>query len=195
MFADFEHLIRAYGALAIFLGAALEGEAAVTTGGYLAHRHLVDPFLAAAAAFAGSFMADQIVFHFARYHREHRWIANARGRPAFARAIEFIERRPVVFCFAFRFIYGMRTAGPIAIGISRVPVRQFVILNAMSAAIWASIFTYIGYRLGNAFELFVARIMSDPWAIAAAAFTACGIAAFIFIRHRNSVRRSSSGNI
>jgi membrane protein DedA with SNARE-associated domain len=195
MFADFEQLIRVYGALAIFLGAALEGEAAVTTGGYLAHRHLVDPFLAAAAAFAGSFMADQIVFHLARYHREHRWIANARARPAFARAIEFIERRPVVFCVAFRFIYGMRTAGPIAIGISRVPVRQFVILNAMSAAIWASVFTFIGYRFGNAFELLVAHIASNPWAIGAVVSAACGIAAFIYIRHRISVRRSSTGNI
>jgi membrane protein DedA with SNARE-associated domain len=195
MFADFEHLIRIYGVIAIFLGAAFEGEAAVTTGGYLAHRQLVDPFLAAAAAFAGSFMTDQIIFFFARYHREHRWIARVRHRPAFGRAIGFIERRPVLFCSAFRFIYGMRIAGPIAIGVSKVPARQFVILNAISAAIWASTFTYIGYRFGNAFEVLVSRIVSDPWAITAAVITLCGVAAFIFIRHKSSARRSSAGNI
>lgn len=194
MFADFEQLIRVYGAFAIFLGAALEGEAAVTTGGYLAHRHLVDPFWAAAAAFAGSFMADQIVFHFARYHREHRWIQNIRRRPAFARALGFIERRPVAFCMAFRFIYGMRTAGPIAIGVSNVPTRRFVLLNAFSAAIWASIFTFIGFRFGKAFEMLVTRIASDPLAIVVFIVVICGIAAFIYVRHKGAVDRSSAGN-
>jgi membrane protein DedA with SNARE-associated domain len=195
MFANFEHLIQVYGAIAIFLGAALEGEAAVTTGGFLAHRNLVDPYVAAIAAFGGSFAADQLVFFFARYHRENRYIERVRQRPAFARAIRFIERRPVMFCTVFRFIYGMRIAGPIAIGASRVSARQFVILNAMSAAVWAATFTFIGFRFGNAFELLVARIVSDPWAISAAVCVACGIAAFIFVRHRRMARHSSGGNL
>ncbi|AYJ86819.1 DedA family protein [Sphingomonas paeninsulae] len=195
MFANFEHLIRVYGAVAIFLGAALEGEAAVTTGGFLAHRNLVDPYVAAAAAFGGSFAADQLVFFVARYHRENKYIERVRQRPAFARAIGFIERRPVMFCTVFRFIYGMRIAGPIAIGVSKVPARRFIILNAMSAAVWAAVFTYIGFRFGNAFELLVARIASDPWTIAAAVLVVCGIAGFIFIRHRRMARHSSGGNL
>jgi membrane protein DedA with SNARE-associated domain len=195
MFPDFEHLIRVYGALAIFLGASLEGEAAVTTGGYLAHRHLVDPYIAAAAAFAGSFATDQIIFFFARYHREHRLIERVRRRPAFTRAIGFIERRPVMFCTAFRFIYGMRVVGPIAIGVSQVPARQFVALNAISAAVWASTFTFIGYRFGPAFEMLVSRIVSNHWTLLAAIFVLCGIAAIFIVRHRRSLQRSSTGNL
>jgi membrane protein DedA with SNARE-associated domain len=195
MFANFEHLIRLYGGLAIFLGAALEGEAAVTTGGFLAHRNLVDPYVAAACAFAGSFAADQLVFFLARYHRENRFVVRFRARPAFARALKFIERRPLVFCTAFRFIYGMRIAGPMAIGVSQVPARLFVVLNAISAAIWASTFTYIGYRFGNAFELVVGRIVSDPWAIAGTIVLVLCIATFIFMRHKGALRRSSTGNL
>jgi membrane protein DedA with SNARE-associated domain len=186
MFIDFDHLIRVYGGLAVFLGAAVEGEAAVTTGGFLAHRNLINPYVAGACAFGGSLAADQIVFFLARYHRGNRFIERARQRPAFARAIHFIERKPVLFCTAFRFIYGMRIAGPIAIGVSQVPTRQFVLLNAMSAALWATIFTFIGYRFGNAFEKLFDRIVSDPKAIAGTVAVILGAAAFLFIRHRKS---------
>jgi membrane protein DedA with SNARE-associated domain len=183
MFIDFDHLIRVYGGLAVFLGAFFEGEAAVTAGGFLAHRGMIDPYVAFACAFAGSFTADQIVFLLARYHRENRWIVRARERPAFTRAITFIETRPRLFCTAFRFIYGMRIAGPIAIGVSQVPIRQFILLNSMSAAVWAAIFTFIGYRFGNAFELLVSRILSDPRAIAATVAVVIALVV-LFIRRR-----------
>lgn len=183
MFIDFDQLVRVYGGLAVFLGAALEGEAAVTTGGYLAHRGMIDPIVAGSCAFAGSLTADQIIFFLARYHRDGRLVTKVRQRPAFAKAIRFIENRPRVFCLAFRFIYGMRSAGPIAIGISRVPTRQFVMLNIISAAIWASIFTFIGFRFGRAFEALIVRIISDPWAIALAGLVIAGGIAFLIRRH------------
>jgi membrane protein DedA with SNARE-associated domain len=185
MFIDFDHLIRVYGGLAVFAGAALEGEAAVTAGGFLAHRGMINPYLAAACAFAGSVVADQIVFFFARYHRDNRFIERARQRPAFTRAIRFIENRPILFCTVFRFIYGMRIAGPIAIGVSRVPTLQFVTLNLMSAAIWATIFTAIGYRFGKAFEVIVDRVISNPWVIGSVA-TIVMATVFIFVRRRKN---------
>ncbi|CAN5382415.1 DedA family protein [soil metagenome] len=195
MFVDFEHLIRVYGGLAVFLGAALEGEAAVTTGGYLAHRGLINPLVAGVCACAGSLAADQIVFFLARYHREYRFIVAIRSRPAFARAIDIIERRPILFCVAFRFIYGMRTAGPIAIGISKVPTHLFVLLNVISATVWAAAFTFIGYRFGKAFEILVDRILSDQWAMGGAILAVLCIAAFIFMRRRKMARHSSTGNL
>lgn len=194
MFIDFDHLIRTYGGLAVFLGAALEGEAAVTTGGFLAHRGMINPYLAAACAFAGSLAADQIVFFFARYHRDNTYVERVRQRPAFTRAIRFIERRPVLFCTVFRFIYGMRIAGPIAIGVSRVPTVQFVVLNAISAALWATIFTFIGYRFGRAFEMLIERVVSSPWAIGAVIVLIVAVV-IILLRRRKTLRYSSNGNL
>ncbi|MDB5700567.1 MAG: DedA family protein [Sphingomonadales bacterium] len=194
MFIDFDHLIRVYGGLAVFAGAALEGEAAVTAGGFLAHRGMINPYLAAACAFAGSVAADQIVFFIARFHRENRFIERTRQRPAFTRAIRFIETRPVLFCTVFRFIYGMRIAGPIAIGVSRVPTLQFVLLNLISAALWASIFTFIGYRFGRTFEIIVDRIISNPWVMGSVAAIVV-TAVFIFVRRHKIARHSSGGNI
>ena len=53
-------------------------------------------------------------------------------------------------CCAFRFVYGFRIAGPAAVGLSAVPGRLFVACNAVSAAVWAALFTFIGYHFGNA---------------------------------------------
>ena len=74
----------------------------------------------------------------------------------FARAIGFIDRHPLPFCFAFRFLYGFRIAGPLAIGVSDVPARTFAIVNFVSAAVWATVFTLIGYR----FEPVLGRVLA-----------------------------------
>ena len=77
MLPTIDHLILTYGGVAVFLGAALEGEAAVTAGGLLAHRHMIEPALAALCAFAGSFVMDQIVFAGARFQRNCSYIERA----------------------------------------------------------------------------------------------------------------------
>lgn len=143
-----DHLLSQYGAIAIALGAGLEGEAAVTAGGFLAHRGVIDLRMVVFCAFLGSFVVDQGLFLSARFQRERAYIQRARKRPAFGRALNMIERHPTLFCFVFRFLYGLRIAGPLAIGVSAVPIRRFALLNAMSAAIWAATFSYLGFRFG-----------------------------------------------
>ncbi|MEH3105852.1 MAG: hypothetical protein PGN09_00790 [Sphingomonas fennica] len=89
-----EALLARYGLVAILIGAGLEGETAVVTGGLLAHRGLFPVWAAAAAAFAGSLAVDQALFFVGRRYRDAPRIARLRGRPAFARALGLIERHP-----------------------------------------------------------------------------------------------------
>ena len=51
-----------------------------------------------------------------------------------------------------RFLYGLRTAGPIALGALGVPRWKFVLLNLLSAALWATAFALLGYQFGNALQ-------------------------------------------
>lgn len=153
-----EGLIAHYGLLALFLGAGLEGETVVVAGGVLAHRGLVPLPGAMAAAAAGSFVADQLFFLGGRRFRDHRWIVRVRNKPAFARALALMERYPVGFIFAFRFIYGIRTVSPVALGTSRVPERTFLAINAVAAIVWGVVFTAIGYVFGRGFERLLGRL-------------------------------------
>ena len=144
-----ELLITRYGLAAVFLGAGIEGETMVITGGVLAHDGMLPVVGVAIAAAAGSFVADQGFFAFGRHFRDHPRVKRAESRPAFAKALGAFERHPTIFVFGFRFLYGLRTISPIAIGTSHIASRTFVLLNAISAIVWAALFTGIGYLFGD----------------------------------------------
>ena len=156
-----ESLVATYGLAALFAGAALEGEAAVIAGGLLAHQGLVSLPGAVAATAAGSFLADQGWFAVGRHFRDHRWVAKLRATAAFARAQEQLEKHPRSFIFLFRFLYGLRTVSPIAVGTTTIPQRQFFAINFVAAIIWAILFTGIGYLFGDAVEEFIGRLRHD----------------------------------
>ncbi|MEO7679806.1 MAG: DedA family protein [Sphingomonas sp.] len=153
-----EALVQHYGLLAIFVGAGIEGEAVVVTGGVLAHRGLVPLIPACICAAIGSFVVDQLWFYLGRRFRNHRWVKKAHGKPGFARAMHLLERRPTGFILAFRFIYGMRTISPVAIGTSKVPLKVFLPLNAFAAAVWGPVFTLFGFYVGHALDPLIDRI-------------------------------------
>ncbi|HEY0271307.1 MAG TPA: DedA family protein [Sphingomonas sp.] len=152
-----EAIIARYGLLAVLLGAGMEGEAVVVTAGVLAHRHLLPLWPTALAAAIGSCAVDQIWFLLGRHFRNHRWVRHVRDRPAYARAITILERYPNGFIFGFRFVYGLRTVSPIAIGTSHIAARRFILLNIVAAAIWGPAFTLLGYMFGPAVDPILSR--------------------------------------
>lgn len=128
----------------------MEGEAVVITGGVLAQRGLLPIWGVAAAAAAGSCLVDQLWFWLSRRYRDHRWVRKATHKPAFARALRWLERYPKPMILSFRFIYGLRTVSPVAIGTSTIPSRTFVPLNIVAAAIWGPTIAWAGYAFGSA---------------------------------------------
>jgi len=155
-------LIHRLGPLGVGLGAALEGETAVVIGGALARHGLFHPVAGGLAAWAGSFLADQVVFWVSRRERRRPFVRRLTEKPAVVRAFELIERWPRLFSFGFRFLYGFRIAGPAAAGLSTIPARLFLVLNALSAALWASLFTFAGYRFGPAVVHALRRLLYVP---------------------------------
>jgi membrane protein DedA with SNARE-associated domain len=152
-----ETLIIRYGIIAIFLGAGIEGEPFALAGGILAHRHWLPMPVAIAAAIGGALLVDQSWFHLSRHFQASRLVESIKRRPAFAKSLALIESHPVWFLALFRFAYGLRAVAPVAIGVSRVPVRLFVALDVIAAIVWGALFTALGYLLGPAFEAAEAR--------------------------------------
>jgi len=63
--------------------------------------------------------------------------------------LSLVERHPAGFAFAFRSLYGFRFISPIAIGTTRISHRLFLLLNAIAALVWTSIFSTLGYAFGG----------------------------------------------
>jgi membrane protein DedA with SNARE-associated domain len=167
-----EALLARYGLPAIFLGAGFEGETATVAGGVVARAGLVSLPGACVAAAIGSFVADQLFFIAGRYYRDARLVRRLRDAPPFARALALLERHPIGFIFAFRFIYGFRTVSPFAIGTSRVAGRTFLVVNALAAATWGTAFILVGWFCGRAFEALAGRLRPDGRTLALAAVVA-----------------------
>ncbi|HEY3948365.1 DedA family protein [Phenylobacterium sp.] len=152
-----EEFLRQYGPIGIFLGAGFEGQTALIVGGLLARQHILNLWLVLACATAGSGLVDHLLFVAGRRFRSHRWVARATQQAAFARALKFIERYPIGYILAFRFIFGLRVASPIAIGVSQVPTWRFTLLNILGAVIWATAFTLSGFIFGEAVHNLLGR--------------------------------------
>src|SRR5262249_45795217 len=75
-------------------------------------------------------------------------------RPAWqrraTRAEAMLNRFGTLFVLAFRFLYGLRTISPVFLGAARYPLRRFVPLNVLSAAIWPTSFSVAGAGVGEA---------------------------------------------
>lgn len=153
-----ESLVADYGPLALFVGAALEGETVAMLGGMTAHRGLMHLPVAWAAVFAGTLIADQGFFAAGRHWRDRPLITRLRGTRAYRIAQDRFERHPALFVLLFRFMYGLRTASPVMIGTSGFPPARFAVLNTIAAVIWSALFVGAGYLFGLGIEAEVGRI-------------------------------------
>jgi len=149
---ELETIISNYGLVAVLVGALFEGETIVVIAGFAAHQGLLNPVGVVACAFVGSLSADQLFFSLAGHQSKRQFIVRLTHRPSFARALALVERYPNLSVLACRWLYGIRWVLPVAIAFTNISPVRFRILNAVSAACWATTFTAIGYFLGQTVE-------------------------------------------
>ena len=147
-----EVFLQTYGYWAILVGTFLEGETILVLGGLAAHLGYMDLTGVILAAFVGSLCGDQLFFFLGRRHSPFLLNRRPSWKSKLERANRLIDRFQTPLILGFRFLYGLRTVMPFAIGISSVPVWRFVLLNALGAIVWAGIVASGGYLFGNALE-------------------------------------------
>ncbi|MEH6719637.1 MAG: DedA family protein [Aurantimonas endophytica] len=184
---DLQDLIARYGLLALLVGSGVEGETIVLLGGLMVHRELFGFGPAVIAATAGSFIADQVFFALGRRYRDTAFVRRIRNKAAFQRALQTFERYPNSFIFGFRFLYGLRTVSPVAIGTTSVSAWRFLAVNAVAACVWATTFISLGYLFSQSIEAVMGRIGSiEHWAIGVAAVVLLMVLAIRLVRRRRA---------
>jgi membrane protein DedA with SNARE-associated domain len=153
-------LVERYGLIAVFLGCVAEGESAALLGGFFAHQHLFHPWQAFAAASLGAFVGDTLLFLAGRRFAGIGFVARLRETPGFERAFRLVREHPAAFVLLNRYAYGFRLAGGVAAGLSGIAVQKFVLLNALSAAVWAALFSTAGYIFGLGAERIVGAALA-----------------------------------
>lgn len=159
--------ISNYGLFAVFLGGILEGETVIVLAAIAAQHGILSLPLVFAAGATGAFVGDQAWFLLARRRAKLAVLERLMETERMQRALDFIERHPTLFVLSFRFIYGLRTVGAVACGLSRIHATHFVLLNIVAALLWTALIVALGYLFGNAMEAAFGDIKRVEWKLIA----------------------------
>lgn len=179
-----QSLVETYGYAAVLAGTFLEGETVLLLAGFAAHRGYLDWPLVVLAAFAGSVAGDQVFYYLGRYYGNALLarFPSAAGRAAKVQGLLNRYHAPIIP--ALRFLYGLRTVGPAAIGMSRVAPLRFLLLNMLGAAAWAPAVAGAGYLFGNVLNALEGDIQRYE-KLGFAAIVAFGLVLWLVVRWRN----------
>lgn len=124
-------------------------EASPLIGGLAAHdRHLHLSRVIVAVAL-GTWISTFLLYLLGRWRGpwlRKRW---PRFRRLIIRSVALVRRHPWRASAAVRFAWGLRLPLPIACGVARVPILVFSIGSAISCIVWSSVFTMLGWGLGE----------------------------------------------
>jgi membrane protein DedA with SNARE-associated domain len=171
---------------AVLVGSLVEGETAVVLAGFASHRGYASWWAVAALAAGANLLSDQAYYALGRWRGA--WLLTR--LPALQRAAERIvprlhaHRRKLTF--GIRFMYGLRIAGPLVLGIARVPWPEFLVFNALGAVVWAATFTTLGWLFGQTVALWLGPLAHVEEVAALAILAAGGVWLLVYaLRHRH----------
>ena len=185
---NLEEAIQQYGYAAVLVGTFLEGETILVLAGVAAQQGNLDPKLVMVCAFCGSLVSDQLAFFIGRRWGT-RWLTRKPGRAErYERARALIDRHQTLITLIFRFLYGLRNVIPFALGMSRMKLGRYVVLNVIGAAVWAAALTLLGWAFGAAAEMFMEDIKAgQKWVLLGLAVLA--VVFFFYFRNREKKKQ------
>ena len=189
-----QYLITTYGYFAILIGTFIEGETVLILGGLCAQLGYLELRWVILFAFLGGMAWDQALFFSGRLYGNALLGKFPRLRPKVDKVLRLIERYRTPIIVVIPFLHGFREISPIAIGMSRVPTLQFVLLNGAAVIVWAFILGLGGYLFGHALEAVIGDIKRYQ---TKAIFVLLIIAALVWliIHIRSLLRRKPPGTI
>src|ERR1044072_1949751 len=142
---DVPALLEQYGYALIFLGTLIEGESILMLGGYFAYRGYLELGGVILTAFIGAVCGDQLFFYIGRHHAKGLLARFPKLRDKVNVALAKVEAAQVKVALSMRFLWGLRIALPVSLGLSNMNANRFLWLNLVSAAIWSCVFAVVGF--------------------------------------------------
>lgn len=151
-------LVQGYGYYVVFLGTLLEGETILVMAGFAAHSGYLELSWVIGVAAVGGTLGDQLYFYLGRRYGPQILARFPRLQPGAAKVVALLHRHHLPLIISIRFMYGLRTVGPLVFGMSHLGRMRFFVLNLTGAMLWAVLVGGAGYFFGTALEVLVADL-------------------------------------
>lgn len=135
---------------AVFTGTILEGEIALIIAGIAVRRGILDVLPTFIIAFLGAYAGDLIWFFMGRYRGHYLikiwpWLRKMLD----GKLGKLVHQHFNLISFGMRFMYGLRSAVPLLLGMSKIETKRFVLWNGLGVFVWTSVTFYLGYFFGG----------------------------------------------
>jgi len=142
--------LSTYGYAVVFFYSLGGGFIALLGAGVLSFMGKMDLTVSISIAFIANFIGDSLLFYMSRYHKTEmmEYFRKHRRKLAFSHLL--MKRHGSWIIVMKKFIYGLKTLIPLAIGLSKYDFWKFSAYNAIGAAIWALLIGEGSYLFGGA---------------------------------------------
>lgn len=144
-----EELIREWGYIILFLYSFGGGFLALAVAGVLSYAGDLNIFISILVAGSSNFLGDQFLFLLARNNKSYaKDMMQKYGRKV-ALAHLMMRRYGSYVVVVQKYIYGIKTLIPLAMGLTKYDARKFMMFNLLATILWSVVVGYASYFMGN----------------------------------------------
>ncbi len=155
--------LETYGYIGLFLYSLGGGFVALLGAGVLSYMGKMDLATSMAIAFVANAIGDILLVYLARYQKSMMMEGVSKHRRKLALAHIYMKKYGSWIILIQKFIYGIKTLIPIAIGLTKYDFKKFIVLNIGSSAIWVFIVGFGSYYSGSILVKLAESIGNKPW--------------------------------
>jgi len=155
--------LATYGYIGLFLYSLGGGFVALIGAGVLSFMGKMDLTTSIFIAFIANALGDIMLFYMARYQKSMMMDGLRKHRRKLALSHVLMKKYGSWIILFQKFVYGIKTLIPIAIGLTKYDFKKFAILNVGSSAVWALVFGLGSYYSGSILMKVAETIGEKPW--------------------------------
>ncbi len=144
-----EDIIRDWGYLALFLYSFGGGFVGLVVAGVLSYSGDLNIYISILVAGVSNFLGDQFLFFIARKNKNYAKDMMKKYGRKIALAHIMMRKYGSFVVFVQKYIYGIKTLVPLAMGLTKYSAMKFSVYNAFATLIWACIIGYASFTAGE----------------------------------------------
>lgn len=144
-----EELIRDWGYIILFLYSFGGGFVALVVAGILSYSGELNIVVSMLVAGVSNFLGDQFLFTLARQNKAYAKQMMGKHKRKIALAHVMMRKYGSWVVFIQKYIYGIKTLIPLAMGLTKYDGRKFVFFNIFATTLWALVVGLSAFMLGE----------------------------------------------
>lgn len=144
-----EDLIRDWGYIALFAYSFGGGFVGLVFAGVLSYAGDLNLYISILVAGTANFLGDQFLFFLARKNKSYAKDMMSKYGRKIALAHIMMRKYGSLVVFIQKYIYGIKTLIPLAMGLTKYSAVKFTIFNVIATMLWGLVVGYASYTAGK----------------------------------------------